>query len=130
MSIYIHRYLTESDYIVVELFDNGGERTIPKDQHDYLSWIEQGNTPIITAAGRFMSVVNGQIVVDPNKDAILAAEAIEENNKTARQNLYDIDMKTIRALREWAASREDATEWLKQRDVEAKAERAKLKEAE
>ena len=84
INTYIYRYETEEDYTVIERFPDGHERTLPHDQHDYLAWVADGNTPIVEASGRFLSVVNNEIVVDPNKDGILAAEAVAQEAEEAR----------------------------------------------
>jgi hypothetical protein len=72
--MFAHRYTDENTYEVVEYFD-GGSRVLPPDQHDYLAWLAAGNTPMIEAAGRFLSVVNEALVVNPSKATILAMEA-------------------------------------------------------
>ena len=73
--MFAHRYITEKEYQVVE-YTGTGERTIPKDQHDYLKWCEK-NEPKIEASGRFLSIVDGKIEVAPDKEAVLVAEAAE-----------------------------------------------------
>ena len=72
--MYAHRYITEIEYVVVQKCPAGDERVVPIDQHDYLEWVEEGGVPIIEAAGRFLSVINGQLVIDPNKEQILLNE--------------------------------------------------------
>jgi hypothetical protein len=71
--MFAHRYISETEYQVIE-HTGTGERIIPHDQHDYLAWLALGNTPTIEAEGRFLSIVNGALVVDPNKASVLAAE--------------------------------------------------------
>jgi hypothetical protein len=70
--MFAHRFTDEKTYQVVE-HCAGFDRVIPKDQHDYLAWCKE-NTPKIEAEGRFLSVVDEKLVVDPNKASILAAE--------------------------------------------------------
>jgi cell division protein FtsB len=82
--MYAHRYTDETNYQVIEYYP-GGSRILPHDQHDYLAWVALGNTPTIEAAGRFLSVVDGVLVVDPNKDTILAAEEAARQAEIARQ---------------------------------------------
>ncbi len=72
---YVHLWLDQGIYEVVEHWDWGGSRVIPHDQHDYMVWVAAGNIPINEAGGRFVAIVDGQVVIDPNRDAILAAEA-------------------------------------------------------
>lgn len=91
--MYAKRYTDETTYQVIEYYE-GGSRVIPTDQHDYAAWLAQGNTPTVEAAGRFLSVVDNQIVVDPNKAAILAAEsaaqaAIEAARAAKAQEIID-----------------------------------------
>lgn len=71
--MFTHRYTDEMTYQVIEYYQ-GGSRILPHDQHDYLAWVAEGNVPAIEAGGRFLSVVDGVLVVDPNKTSILAAE--------------------------------------------------------
>jgi len=82
--MYAHRYDTETEYQVIEKY-SGGERLIVHDQHDYLAWLAAGGIPTIEAAGRFLSVVNGVLVVDPNKATILAAEEAARIAEEARR---------------------------------------------
>ena len=82
--MFTHRYTDETTYQVIEKW-NGGERILPHDQHDYLAWVAAGGVPTIEAAGRFLSVVDGVLVVDPNKAAILAAEEAARQAEIARQ---------------------------------------------
>jgi hypothetical protein len=77
---YAHRYTDETTYQVIHYF-NGGFRVIQPDQHDYLAWVEAGGKPLIEAVGRFLSVANGVLVVDPKKAATLAAEAAESKSE-------------------------------------------------
>jgi hypothetical protein len=81
--MYAKRYSDETIYQVIEYYQ-GGARVIPQDQHDYLEWIALGNIPTIEANGRFLSVVDGILVVDPNKDSILAAEEAARVAEAAR----------------------------------------------
>jgi hypothetical protein len=75
--MYAERYYEPDKCNVIQYFP-GGERIIPPDQHDYLAWMAEGNQPTIEADGRFLSVVDGKLVVDPARDSILAAEAAAE----------------------------------------------------
>jgi len=70
---YAHRYSDERTYKVIHYYD-GGSRFLSQDQHDYLEWVAAGNKPVIEAAGRFLSVVDGKLAVDPSKATILATE--------------------------------------------------------
>jgi hypothetical protein len=92
--MYAKRYFTETDYQVIHHFPsfpsgNIGEEIVASDDSAYLAWLAAENIPIIQAAGRFLSVVNNQLVVDPNKDSILAAEAaaaqIEADRAAAKE---------------------------------------------
>jgi len=78
-----HRYSTETSYQIIHYF-TGGSRILRPHQHDYLAWIANGGVPTIEADGRFLSVVNGELVVDPNKDTILAGEEAARVGEIAR----------------------------------------------
>ena len=80
--MFAKRYISENEYQVVEYYD-GGSRILPIDQHDYLAWCKE-NTPKIEAGDRFLSVVDEKIVVAPDKEAILAAEAAAQAAEEAR----------------------------------------------
>ena len=82
--MYAHRYTEEDKYDVIHKY-NGGERVVSKDQHDYVAWIKAGGIPEIEANGRFLSVVNGELRVDPDKDEILKAEAVALKAKKERE---------------------------------------------
>ena len=73
-------YDTESHFTIVQHMPGGETRLIPADSPGYLAWIAAGGIPAIEANGRFLSVVDGVLVVDPNKAAILAAEAATAQN--------------------------------------------------
>lgn len=59
--------------------------------------------------------------------AEIAAAALAASNEAAQAELLQIDLKSIRAMREYIASKADAPQILKDRDTEAALARAKLK---
>ena len=124
--MFAKQYISETDYKVIQYY-NGGSRTVPPDQHDYLAWLSAGNIPLIEAAGRFLSIVDGQLVVDPNKAAILAAEETAKKVNEAKQALAAIDIKSIRSIREYIAAKEDAPKYLKDYEAEAVTVRVNVK---
>jgi hypothetical protein len=72
------------DYTLIAHYDDGDERIVDHAQHDYLAWRAAGGIPIIEAAGRFLSVVDNQLVVNPQKASILAAEQAARAAEAAR----------------------------------------------
>lgn len=74
MTTYTHRYTTPTEYQVVEHHDNGFSRVV--DPHNEADWITQGNVPAKESGGRFILIIDGVPTLDPNKDAILAAESV------------------------------------------------------
>lgn len=72
MTYYTHRYTTLTEYQVVAHYDDGFSRVV--DPHNEVDWIAAGNTPEKTSGDRFILIVDGEPVLDPNKDSILAAE--------------------------------------------------------
>jgi hypothetical protein len=77
-SYYTFEFTDEKAYRVVEHFPWGEARIVPQDSHDLAAWIAQGNTPEKVSGDRFITIVNGEPVVDPKKDGILAKEAREQ----------------------------------------------------
>jgi hypothetical protein len=110
--MYAKRYSTETDYQVIEYFE-GGERVVAKDAPDYEDFLlVQLMLPAIEANGRFLSVVDGKLVVDPEKANILAAEETARQESQTKAELREIDIKSIRSIREYIAAKTDAPKWL------------------
>ncbi len=152
---YAHRYTDQTAYEIIHYF-NGGSRILQPDQHDYLAWVAAGNKPTVEADGRFLSVVEGKlvvdpikdatlfienatpsdrrflsiinnsVVVDPNKNTILAAEAAARVEAEIKANLREIDLRSIRSIREYLVLKEDASMYLKSYEDAAILERVKL----
>ena len=70
---YTHRYKTLTEYDVIAHYDDGFERVVSPIHEQW--WIYAGNIPVNESGDRFIMIVDGVPVEDPNKDAILAAEA-------------------------------------------------------
>lgn len=64
-----------------------------------------------------------EAVLDEVRAEIAKAKDAEE----AKQNLIDIDLSSIRSIREWIAKHDDAPQYIKDYETQAIAERAKLK---
>jgi len=92
-----------------------GALSVPKDNENrhykiIKKWIDEGNTP------------------DPQYTAEeLAAKEAAEANAAAKAELKKIDIDSIRAIREYIASKPDAPQIIKDREALAVLERAKLK---
>lgn len=56
----------------------------------------------------------------------LADQAKEAEDAAVKARLHEIDMKSIRSLREWVAKQPDASEYLKTYEADAIAQRSKL----
>ncbi len=46
---YIHRFISENDFVIVQVYDNGYERQVPASRPDYQLWLSEGNTPEVTS---------------------------------------------------------------------------------
>lgn len=90
---------------IIRLSDNAHIPPDPgnRDYAEYQEWLSHGNTPLSP---------------DPEPDNT-KAEAITK--------LKEIDLKSIRSIREWLATQETAPEWIKAREAEAETERGKLR---
>ncbi len=94
MTYYTHRYTTPTEYQVVAHYDSGLSRVV--DPHNEVDWIAAGNTPEKTSGDRFILIVDGEPVLDPNKDSILAAEAAvvqAEADRIAAKAQAELDAK-------------------------------------
>lgn len=69
----------------------------------------------------------GKIIETTAHAAKLEAYKTEQENAIVKAELYEIDQKSIRAIREYIAAQKDAPEYLKQYEAEATEKRAKLK---
>ena len=117
---YSHQYIDENKFQVAKYFDNGDSQNVSPDDPNYLKWVSDGNMPVVEAKGRFLSVVDGVLIVDPN-------EEISRQSTVIKNNLQKIDIASIRSLREYVAAKADAPQFLKDHEAEAVIERAKLK---
>jgi len=71
---YKHQYYNEKNYIVLEVWPGGGRIIDKPEQYaPYLKWCET-NTPEKISGDRFVSIVNNAVVIDPQKETILAQE--------------------------------------------------------
>jgi len=57
---------------------------------------------------------------------VQAETEAQRNNEAVKATLVEIDFKSIRSLREWVAKQADAPQFVKDYEVEAQTERAKL----
>ncbi len=89
---------------VIRISDNAHIPSEPgnRDYAEYQEWLSRGNSPLSP---------------DPKPD---------NTRMEALAKLKEIDLKSIRSLREWLASQEGAPEWIKAREAEAQTERGKL----
>jgi len=89
---YIHKYYTKNDYYIVEVLDNGNMRIIDDPEHylPYQEWLSQGNIPTKESGDRFISIVNDEVVEDPNKNEILAEEYKEVLKREIKENAREI----------------------------------------
>lgn len=59
---------------IIEIRENGIQRIVDEDQPRYVAWLALGNLPTPTAGDRFVTIVEGTPVIDPNRTATLTAE--------------------------------------------------------
>lgn len=67
-----HAYLNQTDFNIIEHFDDGSTRTVSPEYHLYQEWT--GEVPVISG-DEFVTIQNGQPVVNHQKAAILEARA-------------------------------------------------------
>jgi hypothetical protein len=108
---YEHQYLDVNTYQVEGYFDDGS-RHVPVEDPGYLAWKAAG-VPMVKVIGKYLIIENGVVVADPNKAAIIAGEESAARDRSAKAILKDIDLKSIRSIREYIATKEDAPTILK-----------------
>jgi hypothetical protein len=88
MNTYKHIYTDKTNYRIWEVDENRYVDTI---YYKYQEFLAEGGIPEKASGARFVSIVDGEVVVDPQKDSILAEEnrintiALYKNN--ARQQI-------------------------------------------
>lgn len=113
-----NRYKIESDIIIGS--DNGYTATEVYLTDDNLQCLNSDGVP--------------QYKIDKGKHVLRTKEEIESDpifidkyNEAIKQKLNDIDLKSIRSMREYIASKSDAPQFIKDHEAEAKTERDKMK---
>jgi hypothetical protein len=102
--IYKHHY-TDIDKFLVFEYNEHNEIIRPIDDPEHYSpyqdWIKK-NTPQKVAWDRFVFIIDGEVVVDPNKDQILSAEEadyqIQKKDKELREEIAALDWKILRYI--------------------------------
>ena len=90
MTYYTHLYYNPTDitkYKVIAHYDNGSFR--PTDPHNEIDWIALGNTPAKVSGNRFISIENNEVIVNPEMDAILAAEQVQREAEHAEKEALE-----------------------------------------
>lgn len=97
---------------IIRLADNASIPNDPanRDYQEYLEWLAEGNTP--------------QPAQTP---AEIIAEAETIATAMAKAALTEIDLSSVRSIREYIASKADAPQLLKDLEATAVGERAKIK---
>ncbi len=108
------KWKLQNDYRGVEIYDTATGRAEQCTTFE----IPAGYTLLVPSDNQTWN--GAKWVDDPEK--IKAA-----TNEDAKAELIQIDLQSIRSIREWIAAQPDAPEILKQHEDSAKAERAKLK---
>ena len=90
-SYYTYEFTDEKNYRVVEHFPWGESRVVPTDSHDLAAWIAKGNIPEKVSGDRFVSIVKGEPVVDPEKSETLKRERWGVVRSTRNRLLQESD---------------------------------------
>lgn len=88
MNTYKHIYTDETNYRIWEDDEN---RYVDPVYYKYQEFLAEGGIPEKASGARFVSIVDGEVVVDPQKDSILAEEnrinTIATYKNNARQQI-------------------------------------------
>jgi hypothetical protein len=121
MEFYTHRYSDVNDLEKYEVIENTerGQR-ISDESHT------KGLTPEKVSGNRFIFIIKDKVTIDPNMEKILADEKKKEESNLALSKLQELDLKQIRSIAEYIASKVDAPKALKDIETLKIAERTKL----
>jgi hypothetical protein len=98
--------------------------SVPQSDHTKYQYCVEV-APEISVKGTWQQVWEVRDMDQEQKDAVDAAEKKAESD-TAEATLKEIDLKSIRSMREWIAKQPDAPVYLTAYEAEAVAEREKL----
>jgi hypothetical protein len=62
--MFYYSYSDSENYTVIQKFEWGEERQVPKNYDELAIWIAAGNTPDKVAGNRFVTITNGAISYD------------------------------------------------------------------
>lgn len=116
-----HAYTSETEYNVIEVFNNGKERIVDPDYGLYLDWIADENEPEIISGNEFITIVEGVPVEDPNKDQIILDRQWANIRAQRDAKLTDCDWTQItdspnKGIKEWLDYRQALRDITKQDD--------------
>ena len=84
---YAHQYSSENTFQVAKYFDDGSSQNVAPEDPGYQKWVAEGNVPKLETKARFLSVVDGRVVSDPNMKKILAEEEATRSANRATEDL-------------------------------------------
>lgn len=82
---------------------------------------------LVTMDGVWKYLWDGKDVIEKAQAVIESETLAIQNHRSAMSKLYELDLKSIRDLREYVAKQQDAPTHIKQYESEAVSERAKLR---
>lgn len=86
---YYHEYIDEINFRIIQEFDWGERRVVPATKQSYLDWINDGNVPEIISGDRFVSIINGIYIIDPDRDSIIESEKWESLRERSENDLKE-----------------------------------------
>lgn len=124
MTIFKYKYYDPSDltkYKICEFIDGIEQREVSESYYLFQDMLHS-YTPEKISGNRFIAIVDGVPVVNPDKDVILAAEETvrkkQEKDDAIREELRNTDWKIIRHLEQITLAPKDANLKVKLSDKE------------
>lgn len=93
--IWKHAYRNAAEYRILEYWSDGRVREVSADQPVYAEWLAAGNVPETISGDEFVTIVDGQPVVNPGKDQIIADRKWDEIRELRNWKLKECDWTQI-----------------------------------
>ena len=111
-------YYDNNNLTKYRIVDVDNNRSVDEGYYLYQEWLKDGNTPEKISGDRFVSIVNNAVVIDPQKETILAQEDQLRKDMKLREEIAASDWKVLRHLEQMTLAPKDVNLKIKLTDLE------------